>query len=200
MIYLARKRHRMSNKDVSASRMMPNHKDVDSLSSFFSASYIQFVLNISTPSLVPTQSIVLTGIALERMTVFLKKSRHPLSFIELSVTLFMQTNLRKNRMDQFKGFSLIEVLMSLMLVSTVALALMQQQWKNKELLNQIIMYSKASHYLDQVNEELALHTDRLPTIPFPYLLSIQNTRLGRRLKLDWHQGTQSIQRQLVTLR
>jgi prepilin-type N-terminal cleavage/methylation domain-containing protein len=35
-------------------------------------------------------------------------------------------------MNQCQGFTLIEVLLSLLLVSTTALGLLQQQWNNKQ--------------------------------------------------------------------
>lgn len=51
-----------------------------------------------------------------------------------------------------KGFSLIEVLVSLLLVSTVALMLLEQQGSNKLLLSRLLLYADVSHALDQMNE------------------------------------------------
>ena len=55
-------------------------------------------------------------------------------------------------MNQPKGFSLIEVLVSLLLSSTLILALLQQQWQSKQLLNQLILRIQGTQLLDQAEE------------------------------------------------
>lgn len=55
-------------------------------------------------------------------------------------------------MKQQKGFSLIEVLVSLILVSTVALLLVEQQSQTKLLLQQIISRAESSQILDTIDE------------------------------------------------
>lgn len=55
-----------------------------------------------------------------------------------------------------KGFSLIEVLVSLFLISTVAFSLMQCQWHAKELFSQFISHVNATHYADEAKELLYL--------------------------------------------
>lgn len=57
-------------------------------------------------------------------------------------------------MNQQQGFSLTEVLVSLMLVSTVALALLEQQLQTRQLLAKLVLHVTKSQYLDQVDERL----------------------------------------------
>jgi len=59
-------------------------------------------------------------------------------------------------MNQQKGFSFVEVLLSLLLVTTVATALLQQQWQSKQLLTQLVLQSEASQAHDQIKEDLLL--------------------------------------------
>lgn len=65
-------------------------------------------------------------------------------------------------MNQQKGFSLTEVLVSLVLASTVALALLEQQLQTKELLAQLVLRVRTSQYLDQVDEHLFVKPKILP--------------------------------------
>ena len=55
-------------------------------------------------------------------------------------------------MNQTGGFSLIEVLISLLLVSTTSLALLQQQWHVSQLFNQAHIRMKALFELDNTFE------------------------------------------------
>ncbi len=57
-------------------------------------------------------------------------------------------------MEQQKGYSLIEVLISLILVSTVALTLLEQQLQTKHILNQLIVRTENTQLLDSVDEHL----------------------------------------------
>lgn len=77
-------------------------------------------------------------------------------------------------MNQLKGFSLIEVLVSLMLVSVVALFLLQQQDQSRQLLTRLVLLTVASQYLDQVDESLFAGLPQYPSVPAPYLFTIQN--------------------------
>ena len=55
-------------------------------------------------------------------------------------------------MNHTGGFSLIEVLISLLLVSTTSLALLQQQWHVSQLFNQSHIRMKALFELDNTFE------------------------------------------------
>lgn len=56
-------------------------------------------------------------------------------------------------MNQQKGFSLVEVLLSLMLTSTVALALLQLQAEAQLFLTKLVMRIEESHLLDNDREQ-----------------------------------------------
>lgn len=56
-------------------------------------------------------------------------------------------------MNQQKGFSLIEVLLSLMLTSTVALALLQLQAQAQLFLTKLVLCIQESHLLDNDREQ-----------------------------------------------
>lgn len=55
-------------------------------------------------------------------------------------------------MDQQRGFSLVEMLASLLLVTTLALSLLQQQGQNRQLLHQLILREQGAQFLDQMDE------------------------------------------------
>jgi prepilin peptidase dependent protein C len=57
-------------------------------------------------------------------------------------------------MNHQKGFSLVEVLASLLLVTTLALCLVQQQWHSRQLLNQLLLREQKSQSLEQIAETL----------------------------------------------
>lgn len=55
-------------------------------------------------------------------------------------------------MERQQGFSLIEVLVSLVLMTTTALALLQQQWHSQQLFNQVSLQAGALLILDNAVE------------------------------------------------
>ena len=55
-------------------------------------------------------------------------------------------------MDKQKGFSLIEVLLSLMLVLSLGLGLIQQSGQTQQLISQLLVREKNSQFLDQGDE------------------------------------------------
>lgn len=61
-----------------------------------------------------------------------------------------------------QGFSVIEVLLSLMLVSSMILALIQQQQQSKQLLNQFIIRAFDASKLDQLDENRIMQVDKIP--------------------------------------
>lgn len=76
-------------------------------------------------------------------------------------------------MEQQKGFSLVEVLISLSLATLLALSLLQQQWQTKQLLNQLILREQGSQYLDQTDEALWAGVKNYPALPAPYHVAIR---------------------------
>lgn len=98
-------------------------------------------------------------------------------------------------MNQQKGFSLIEVLVSLMLATTLALALTQQQWHDRLLIKQLLARTQASAFLDQINESLYLGSAKLPPPPFPCHLDLKEVNLAYTIRLDWFNHSESITRQ-----
>lgn len=98
-------------------------------------------------------------------------------------------------MNQQKGYSLIEVLVSLMLVSTVALALLEQQWQIRHLLNQLVLRAGASQFLDQIDERLVVTANATQPVPYPYHLSLKRWSQGSIVQLDWSAAYSSITRQ-----
>ncbi|MGC1182026.1 type IV pilus modification PilV family protein [Legionella sp.] len=100
-------------------------------------------------------------------------------------------------MNQQKGFSLVEVLASLLLVTTLALSLVQQQWQSRQLLDQLIIREHASQFLDQIDETLLAGEKKLPPVPSPYYLEIQHHGQETLLHLSWWKNSREITRKLV---
>ncbi|ERH43671.1 hypothetical protein N750_11515 [Legionella pneumophila str. Leg01/53] len=78
-------------------------------------------------------------------------------------------------MSKHKGFTLMEVLMSLMLMTTVVLMLVDQQLKTRDLINHLIWRIQGSQYLDQVDEALYISENRLPLPPSNYHFDIRRS-------------------------
>ncbi|KTD43704.1 type IV pilus modification PilV family protein [Legionella quateirensis] len=97
-------------------------------------------------------------------------------------------------MKQLKGFSLIEVLVSLMLVTTIALALLQQQWKTRQFINQLVLHAGASQFLDLVSESVYGQVSTIPPVPAPYHLSVQNESSRLIVQVEWFNRRESITR------
>ena len=69
----------------------------------------------------------------------------------------------------YRGFSLIEILVSLLLATGLSLLLLKQQWQTSQLLNQILLRNSALNHLDNATEfELAHATDYLTQPPFEF--------------------------------
>ena len=88
-------------------------------------------------------------------------------------------------MNQQKGFSLIEVLVSLMLVMSLGLGLLQQLGQTRQLLTQLVLREKASQFLDQINESLFVGIDKLPIAPDPYHFALKKSKQSIILRLSW---------------
>lgn len=94
-----------------------------------------------------------------------------------------------------KGFSLTEVLVSLVLVTTLTLTLLQQQSQSKQLLNQLVFRTQGSQFLDQIEETLVARVSRLPPIPSSYHLEIQQKNHQVLIHLAWLQQLGTITRE-----
>ncbi|QMT60685.1 prepilin-type N-terminal cleavage/methylation domain-containing protein [Legionella sp. PC997] len=88
-------------------------------------------------------------------------------------------------MNREKGFSLTEVLISLILVTTLTLVLLQEQRQSKQLLNQLVFRTQGSQFLDQIEETLAAKTSKFPPIPPSYHLEIQQQNHQILIHLAW---------------
>ncbi|KTD53788.1 hypothetical protein Lsan_4198 [Legionella santicrucis] len=97
-------------------------------------------------------------------------------------------------MNQQKGFSLIEVLLSLFLVTTLALALLQQQSQSKYMLNQLVTRIQATYYLDQIEETLTAQIKKHPFLPPFFHLVLQHKDQDVLVKLAWHEQLDFINR------
>ena len=95
-------------------------------------------------------------------------------------------------MNQQKGFSLIEVLVSLMLVTTVGLALLEQQGQTKQRLTQLVLRANASQFLDHVDESLFVGIDKLPNAPSPYHFIFEKNKQSLILRLNWFKNFESL--------
>lgn len=95
-------------------------------------------------------------------------------------------------MNQQNGFSFVEVLASLLLVTTLALSLLQQQWQNQQLLNQLILREQGSEFLDQIDETLLVRLKQLPKAPAPYHLKVQHHGQETLVRLEWFQTNTAI--------
>lgn len=103
-------------------------------------------------------------------------------------------NLRKNFMLIQKGFSLLEVLISLSLVTTLALSLITQQTSTQQFLIRLIMSAQGSQFLDKVEESLIFNERVLPNPSNPYHFIIKNNRKDISLNLAWFKKAGSIVR------
>lgn len=102
-------------------------------------------------------------------------------------------------MKRQKGFSLFEVLVCLMLVSTMALVLVQQQGRTRQLLSQLVLYARASQFLDTIDEYLYVKKTQLPVPQLPYHFEVKKSQLGIILSIDWFKDLGSITRNYARL-
>lgn len=99
-------------------------------------------------------------------------------------------------MKHLKGFSLIEVLVSLMLVTTIALALLQQHWNIRQFINQLIAHAEALQIIDRVTESLYGQMNKMPSVPSPYLLNVRNETDYLIVRVEWFNRSESITRKV----
>lgn len=92
-------------------------------------------------------------------------------------------------MDHIKGFSLIEVLLSLMLTTTIALFLLQLHGMAHVWLNQFIQYSQAASLLDHADERIVLGAKQRFKPVDPYLLYLEQNTEHKKLDVFSKSGT-----------
>lgn len=88
-------------------------------------------------------------------------------------------------MMQQRGFSLLELLISLMLVTTIALASLSQLCHTKLLIKQLLLRDNASQLLDKTEETLLVDKQMLPKALAPYPLRPEDRWHDWGLGLDW---------------
>ncbi len=87
-------------------------------------------------------------------------------------------------MDKWRGFTLIEVLVAIVLVSTLSIALLKQQWQLGTLFYQAQMRADVARELTN-NCERVLANQPLLNPKSPFHLEKRNFRQGLELKIHW---------------
>lgn len=103
-------------------------------------------------------------------------------------------------MDKKRGFSLVEVLVSLLLLSTVALGVLQQQWQMNRLMNHALLYSTALNHLNNGSERVYAKQSLNP-ISKPFKLKSLPQGQSVSIEIVWESANPSccrLQRQLLT--
>lgn len=90
-------------------------------------------------------------------------------------------------MNNCDGFSLTEVLVSLVIVSSASMALLQQQWHVSRYTHQINHRNEALRQLDNASEQLV--AQRLPCVDSSYQLTTTVTMHQTVLQLQWEDGS-----------
>jgi prepilin peptidase dependent protein C len=93
-----------------------------------------------------------------------------------------------------KGFSFMEVLISLILVSTLSLSLLEQQGQAQQALSQSTLRAEAAAFLDQIEELLFLKAMSLPVPPPPYHFILEKNSKSILLGLSWFKNLGTINR------
>lgn len=95
---------------------------------------------------------------------------------------------------QARAFSIVEVLITLLLVSTSTISLLRYQWHTAQASNQQSLFWRASGYLSQGCEHLKAKLS-LPILPAPFDWQIRTK--SRDLIVAWHFQQHHYQRQLI---
>ncbi|MFI4918817.1 MAG: prepilin-type N-terminal cleavage/methylation domain-containing protein [Legionellales bacterium] len=92
-------------------------------------------------------------------------------------------------MNQHKGFSLLEVLLSLMLASTVVLALLAEQQQSKQFLNQLIVHTDAAQFVESADENFLINdmaiAPSLHALKFTQSNNHSSSRSDSIVRHDW---------------
>lgn len=141
-------------------------------------------INLSYPSLVKLSRL---------------KGIFSLNSLLKQVSLPRQFTSGYNKMDYQKGFSLVEVLISLMLISTLALCLLEQQWKMRAYVSSLNVHAGASDFLDKISEYLYVKSKALPEAPEPYHFQIEYQASSYALRIDWNHQSSFLSRRISGL-
>lgn len=93
-----------------------------------------------------------------------------------------------------KGFSLLEVLLSLILLTAFSLVLFKQQAFNRQWLMQLELRANASQLLDQMDESLFAGIKRPPLARHPYHVDVQVDKHASSVQIHWFHHTGMIMR------
>ena len=100
-------------------------------------------------------------------------------------------------MNTCDGLSLTEVLVSLVIVTSASLALLQQQLHVSRYTHQMLHRNEAVRQLDNASEQLA--AQQLPTVDGSYQLKTESTHaktgsdvLTTALRLHWAEGSEEV--------
>ena len=94
-------------------------------------------------------------------------------------------------MDQHQGFSLIEVLLSLMLASVTSLALLQHQWQSTRLFNQIHLHAQALAALDDATESWMAYLKPVLHEAPPFKMTLDDVKPFKKISVRWQENTGS---------
>lgn len=94
-----------------------------------------------------------------------------------------------------KGFSLLEVLLSLILLIALSLVLLKHQGFSRQWLIQLELRANASQFLDQIDESLFVGIKRLAIAPHPYHLEVKINQHSSSVQLQWFNRAAMITRQ-----
>lgn len=97
-------------------------------------------------------------------------------------------------MYQQYGFTLVEVLLSLVLTTTVALLLLEFQSKTSLFINQVIQQNQASSILDHADEDLLFGAKHRFKPVNPYTLHIEQNGEHTKLNVFWLAPENSLSR------
>lgn len=93
-----------------------------------------------------------------------------------------------------KGFSLLEVLLSLILLTALSLLLLKQQGFSRQWLIQLELRANASQFLDQIDESLLAGIKQLPLAPHPYHFEARIEQHASSVRVHWLNNTAMITR------
>lgn len=87
-------------------------------------------------------------------------------------------------MNAYQGFSLTEVLVALLLLTTTSLTLLQQQWQTNQRFNQGLLRALALIQLDN-NSERIIARQALAMVKEPFHWQKTETNSTVRLQISW---------------
>jgi prepilin-type N-terminal cleavage/methylation domain-containing protein len=128
-----------------------------------------------------------------------RRHNKQLRFIRTRVTLCLTSSAYGRIMKMQQGFSLIEVLLVLTLVTTLGLSFLEHHRIMRQLLNDWIMRADASLFLDRIDELLVTGVKQFPAPPSPYHFVIHHHPQQIVLVINWLKQVKSLKRSYVAL-